>query len=90
MGIWEESDKKDWLQIQNDLNNPNSGLCLVLQDLIFLREKYIEKMKKARKEDVIFKYVGMIDGLDAAIRRPKEIVDLGKMALAEKEEGAIV
>ena len=46
-------------------------------------------MKRARKEDSIFKYIGMIEGVDLAIKRPMEIVELGKQAFAEKQEGAL-
>ena len=89
MAAWEESDKVDWITIKKDLDNPNSGLSLVLQNLFLLQEKYKQKAFKARNEDSIHKFVGIMEGLDLAIRRANEIVEFGKQAFAEKQEGAL-
>ena len=79
---WLEEDVKDARRIAIDLQNDQSTLCIFLQSLIALREKHISMMKKARKEDIVWKQVGIIEGLDAAILYPHNIVKVWK----EEEE----
>jgi len=80
---WEANDLKDASRINEALNDPNSVLTLFLQDLIMTKEKVWEKVKTARKEDNVWKLMGVMEGLDIALKRPQQIVSSWRATLKE-------
>lgn len=72
---WKDEDIKDGYRFKQEISNPDSSINIYRQALLVLREKYLEKMKRARKEDSVFKNVGIIEGIDLAIAEPQRIVN---------------
>lgn len=73
-------------RMDSDLQNPNSSISIFLQDLAIFREAYLDKVKRIRKEDNIFKLVGIVEGIDLAIKRAYQIVELYKDEMDKKRK----
>ena len=68
---------RDGLQFKRDLGSPASSLSCYRQGLYVLREHYVEKAKAAhakRNEERASYYMGIVEGIDLAIRHPEAMV----------------
>ena len=87
---WSEDNIYQAKIIANQLNDPNSPFSVFLRDLAFRREMYWNLAKKAKKEDNIFKYLGILEGIDIALQRPHEIVESYKAYVEENKKEEVL
>jgi len=88
---WDDTDLKDGLRFSQELEDQNSCLAIFIQDLLALREKTWQGIKRQSQDDSSLRRdVGKLEGIDMAIERPAQIVTAWREELEQRqnEKGA--